>query len=99
MKEPTFFADPDRLAEAIIAQVGKTIVLGLISTKTQTLEDKSALRRRIDAAAHHVPLDALAVSPQCGFASVETGNPMAPAMQEAKLRLAVELAQETWGSA
>lgn len=78
---------------------GKSIVLGLVSTKMNFLEDKSALKRRIDEAGRHVPLERLAVSPQCGFASTEVGNPLPPEMQEAKLRLVVELVQETWGTA
>lgn len=77
----------------------KTIVLGLVSTKTPDLEDKDDLRRRIAEAARYVPIERLALSPQCGFASVETGNPISPEMQEKKLRLVVELAQEQWGSA
>jgi 5-methyltetrahydropteroyltriglutamate--homocysteine methyltransferase len=78
---------------------GKSIVLGLVSTKMNFLEDKSMLKRRLDEAARYVPLDRLAVSPQCGFASTDAGNPISPEMQEAKLRLVVELARETWGSA
>jgi len=78
---------------------GKTIVLGLVSTKTPMLEDKEGLRRRIDDASRYVPVERLALSPQCGFASIETGNPIAPEMQEAKLRLVVELAEEIWGAA
>jgi 5-methyltetrahydropteroyltriglutamate--homocysteine methyltransferase len=77
----------------------KTIVLGLVSTKMNFLEDKSHLKRRLDEASRHVPLERLAVSPQCGFASTEMGNPISAEMQEAKLRLVVELAQETWGTA
>ena len=77
----------------------KTIVLGLVSTKTNTLEDRTALKRRIGDAAHFVDLDRLAVSPQCGFASVDTGNPLSAEMQEAKLRLVVDLARDTWGTA
>jgi 5-methyltetrahydropteroyltriglutamate--homocysteine methyltransferase len=77
----------------------KSIVLGLVSSKMNVLEDKSALRRRIDEADRFVPLERLAVSPQCGFASTELGNPITPQMQEAKLRLVVELAQEVWGTA
>jgi 5-methyltetrahydropteroyltriglutamate--homocysteine methyltransferase len=77
----------------------KTVVLGLISTKTTTLEDKAEMKRRIDDAARFVGMERLALSPQCGFASVETGNPMPPETQEAKLRLVVDLARETWGSA
>jgi 5-methyltetrahydropteroyltriglutamate--homocysteine methyltransferase len=75
----------------------KSIVLGLVSSKTPALEDKAALRARIDDATRHVSLDRLAVSPQCGFASVDTGNPVTPQVQEAKLRLVVELAQDIWG--
>jgi 5-methyltetrahydropteroyltriglutamate--homocysteine methyltransferase len=77
----------------------KTVVLGLISTKTTALEDKAEMKRRIDDAARFVGMERLALSPQCGFASVETGNPMPPETQEAKLRLVVNLARETWGSA
>jgi 5-methyltetrahydropteroyltriglutamate--homocysteine methyltransferase len=77
----------------------KIIVLGLISTKAPVLEDKDDLRRRIGEASRFVPIERLALSPQCGFASVETGNPIPPETQEAKLRLVVELAQELWGSA
>ena len=76
----------------------KSIVLGLVSTKINFLEDKSALERRIEEAGRHVPLERLAISPQCGFASTETGNPISPEMQEAKLRLVIELAQEVWGT-
>jgi 5-methyltetrahydropteroyltriglutamate--homocysteine methyltransferase len=77
----------------------KSIVLGLISSKTPVLEDKSVLHRRIEEATRHVALDRLAVSPQCGFASVDTGNPVTPEIQKAKLRLVVELANEIWGAA
>jgi len=77
----------------------KSIVLGLVSTKMNFLEDKTALKRRLDEAGRYVPLERLAISPQCGFASTEVGNPIAPEMQEAKLKLVVELAQETWGTA
>jgi 5-methyltetrahydropteroyltriglutamate--homocysteine methyltransferase len=74
-------------------------VLGLVSTKSGVLEEKDALRRRVGEAAHYVAMEHLALSPQCGFASVETGNPISPEMQEKKLRLVVELAQDLWGSA
>jgi len=77
----------------------KSVVLGLVSTKMNFLEDKSALKRRLDEATRHVPLERLSISPQCGFASTEAGNPISPEMQEAKLRLVVELARETWGTA
>jgi 5-methyltetrahydropteroyltriglutamate--homocysteine methyltransferase len=75
----------------------KSIVLGLISTKSPVLEDKAWVLARLEEATRHVSLDRLAVSPQCGFASVDTGNPVTPEVQEAKLRLVVELAEETWG--
>jgi 5-methyltetrahydropteroyltriglutamate--homocysteine methyltransferase len=77
----------------------KSIVLGLVSTKMNFLEDKSELQRRIEEASRLIALDRLAVSPQCGFASTEAGNPISAEMQEAKLRLVVELAQDVWGTA
>jgi hypothetical protein len=70
---------------------------GPFSTKTPVMEKKDELRRRIDDAAQHIELDRIAVSPQCGFASLDTGNPISPEGQEQKLRLVVELAQEIWG--
>ena len=70
---------------------------GLVSTKSDVLEDANALKARIDAAAKYIDLDQLAVSPQCGFASVDIGNPISPATQEAKLRRVVEVAREVWG--
>jgi 5-methyltetrahydropteroyltriglutamate--homocysteine methyltransferase len=78
---------------------GKSVILGLVSTKTPALEDKAALKRRVEDASRFVDLDRLAVSPQCGFASLDTGNPITPQAQEQKLRLIVELAQELWGTA
>jgi 5-methyltetrahydropteroyltriglutamate--homocysteine methyltransferase len=77
----------------------KSVVLGLVSTKTPEMEDKAALKRRVEEATRFVDLDRLAVSPQCGFASVDTGNPISPDVQEAKLKLVVDLARETWGTA
>jgi 5-methyltetrahydropteroyltriglutamate--homocysteine methyltransferase len=76
---------------------GKTVVLGLVTSKTGTLESKDAIKRRIDEAAKYVPLDQLALSPQCGFASTEDGNTLAEDEQWAKLRMIVEVAQEIWG--
>jgi len=76
---------------------GKRVVLGLVSTKTPTLEDKNVLKRRIDAAARFVPLENLSISPQCGFASHEKGSALGFAEQEAKMRLVVDLATEVWG--
>jgi 5-methyltetrahydropteroyltriglutamate--homocysteine methyltransferase len=77
----------------------KMVVLGLVSTKSGVLENRDHLLRQIDEASLHVDLARLAVSPQCGFASVETGNPITPEQQEAKLRLIVDLAETVWGSA
>lgn len=77
----------------------KMAVLGLVSTKSAKMETKDDLKRRIDAAAEFVDADRLALSPQCGFASVATGNPVTPEIQEAKLRLVVETAAEVWPDA
>lgn len=74
----------------------KWVVLGIISTKTPALEPIDDLRRRVDAASEHVPLERLAVSPQCGFASVAGGNSIGDADQTAKLRRVVELADAIW---
>jgi methionine synthase II (cobalamin-independent) len=75
----------------------KSVVLGLVSTKVPELENKAALRRRLDEATKFVALDRLAVSPQCGFASVDTGNPVTPEAQMRKLELVCDLAREIWG--
>ena len=64
----------------------KRVVLGLVSTKTPTMERKDELKRRVEDAARFVDLDRLAVSPQCGFASIDTGNPISPQVQEDKLQ-------------
>ena len=76
---------------------GKTVVLGLVTTKLGTLESKDDLKRRIDEAAKYVPLDQLALSPQCGFSSTVHGNDIAVEAQRAKLRLVIEVAEEVWG--
>jgi len=77
---------------------GKTIVvLGLVTSKSGTLEGKDAIKRRIDEATKYVALDQLALSPQCGFASTEEGNILAEQEQWAKLRMIVETAREVWG--
>jgi 5-methyltetrahydropteroyltriglutamate--homocysteine methyltransferase len=75
----------------------KSVVLGLISTKLPELEDKTALRRRLEDATKFVSLDRLAISPQCGFASVDTGNPVTADAQRRKLGLICEMAHEIWG--
>ncbi len=77
----------------------RTVVLGLVSTKRARLESKEELRRRLEQASAYVPLDRLAISPQCGFASTLEGNELTPADQEAKLALVAELARDVWGSA
>ena len=74
----------------------KVVVLGLISTKVPQLEDLDALRRRIDEAARFVPLERLAVSPQCGFGSDVSGNLISEDDQKRKLELVVELARKVW---
>jgi 5-methyltetrahydropteroyltriglutamate--homocysteine methyltransferase len=76
---------------------GKTVVLGLVTTKTGRLESKDELKRRIEQAAKFVDLDQLCLSPQCGFASTEEGNILAEQEQWAKLRTIVEVAEEVWG--
>jgi 5-methyltetrahydropteroyltriglutamate--homocysteine methyltransferase len=75
---------------------GKMAVLGLISSKTPTLEDKAPLLRRIEEAAKFAPLDQLGVSPQCGFATNLSGSPLTLQDQAAKLRLVVEIGNEVW---
>ena len=76
---------------------GKTVVLGLVTSKSGKLESKDELKRRIDEAAKYIPLDQLCLSPQCGFASTEEGNILAEEEQWAKLRMIVELAEDVWG--
>jgi methionine synthase II (cobalamin-independent) len=73
-----------------------TVVLGLLTTKSPLLEDASAVEARLREASQSVPLERLALSPQCGFASVAAGNPLTPADQEAKLRLVSQIARRVW---
>ena len=75
---------------------GKTVVLGLISSKRPALESKRELIRRIEEAARYVPLENLALSPQCGFASTMEGNLLSEDDQWAKLRLVAETVREVW---
>ncbi|HTT48805.1 MAG TPA: 5-methyltetrahydropteroyltriglutamate--homocysteine S-methyltransferase [Pseudolabrys sp.] len=84
--EPLRFVPPD-----------KTVVLGLVTSKSGRLESKDDIKRRIDQAANFVPLEQLCLSPQCGFASTEEGNILAEDEQWAKLRMIVEIAEEVWG--
>ena len=78
-------------------QEGATVVLGLITTKSPRMETLDGLRGRIREAGAHVPLERLAISTQCGFASVASGNVISFEAQEAKLRLVSEAAEEVWG--
>ncbi len=72
-------------------------MLGLVTTKTGKLEDQEELLRRIAEASKHVPLDQLAISPQCGFASVADGNLISEEDQRRKLELIVDTARRVWG--
>lgn len=76
----------------------KTVVLGLVSSKRPELERKEDLLRRIDQAAALIPLDQLALSPQCGFASTMEGNMLSEDQQWAKLQLVADTAREVWGA-
>jgi 5-methyltetrahydropteroyltriglutamate--homocysteine methyltransferase len=76
---------------------GPTVVLGLITTKVPQLEDRDELLRRIDAAARYVPLEQLALSPQCGFASGSLGNLITVDDERRKLDLVVSVARQVWG--
>jgi 5-methyltetrahydropteroyltriglutamate--homocysteine methyltransferase len=75
----------------------KTVVLGLVTTKSGALESKDALRRRIDEAAKFVPLERLCLSPQCGFASTHHGNALTEDEQWRKLERVVDVARDVWG--
>ena len=75
----------------------KTVVLGLISSKVPQMENGDDIVKRIDEAAKYVPLENLALSPQCGFASTMEGNLVSEDVQWAKLRLVVETARRVWG--
>ena len=76
---------------------GKQVILGLVTSKTGTLETRDVLMRRIEEATKYAALDQLCLSPQCGFASTEEGNTLAEDEQWAKLRLVVDVAKEVWG--
>ncbi|HKN94270.1 MAG TPA: cobalamin-independent methionine synthase II family protein [Thermoleophilaceae bacterium] len=75
----------------------KVVVLGLVSTKHDDLESVDFLKSRVDEAAKHFPREQLALSTQCGFASVAMGNEISPQAQEQKLRRVAEAAREIWG--
>jgi 5-methyltetrahydropteroyltriglutamate--homocysteine methyltransferase len=76
---------------------GKVVVLGLVTTKSSALESQDELLRRIDEASRYVPVEELALSPQCGFASTLVGNPLTWDDQRRKLELVVETARRVWG--
>ncbi|MGE0629858.1 MAG: 5-methyltetrahydropteroyltriglutamate--homocysteine S-methyltransferase [Hyphomicrobiaceae bacterium] len=76
---------------------GKTVVLGIVTTKSGQLETKDILKRRIGEAAKFADLEQLCLSPQCGFASTEEGNLLSEAEQWAKLGLIVDVARDVWG--
>jgi 5-methyltetrahydropteroyltriglutamate--homocysteine methyltransferase len=78
---------------------GKTVVLGVISSKLGTLESKDDIKRRIDEAGKHLDLNQACLSPQCGFSSTVHGNDLAVEAQSAKLRLVVDVAREVWEDA
>ena len=78
---------------------GKSVVLGLVTTKVPELEPKDLLKRRIEEASRHVPLEQLCLSPQCGFSSTAHGNQVSASDQAAKARLVIETAREVWGEA
>jgi methionine synthase II (cobalamin-independent) len=75
-----------------------TVVLGLLTTKQGALEDAGAVEARIREATQYIPLERLAVSPQCGFASGEAGNPLTPEQQTAKLHLVAQVARRVWAT-
>ena len=75
----------------------KVVVLGLVTTKRSALEEKDALKRRIEEASKFVPLEQLCLSPQCGFSSTFEGNALTIDDEIAKLRLIVETARDVWG--
>jgi 5-methyltetrahydropteroyltriglutamate--homocysteine methyltransferase len=76
---------------------GKVVVLGLVSTKVAELEEVDALRRRIEEASRYLPLDQLAISPQCGFASDVVGNLLSEDDQKRKLERVAQTARAVWG--
>jgi 5-methyltetrahydropteroyltriglutamate--homocysteine methyltransferase len=80
-----------------LAPKDKTVVLGLVTTKFGQLEDRDAMKRRIEAASKFINIERLCLSPQCGFASTEEGNILSEDEQWTKLRMISEIAKEVWG--
>jgi 5-methyltetrahydropteroyltriglutamate--homocysteine methyltransferase len=77
----------------------KVVVVGVVTSKTGQLEKKDDVKRRLDEAAKFVPLEQMALSPQCGFASTEEGNVLAEDEQWAKMQMVIDIAKEVWGEA
>ncbi len=75
----------------------KIVILGLVTSKSGTLESKDELKRRLDEASKFLPLEQICLSPQCGFASTEEGNLLTEEEQWRKLERIVEVANEVWG--
>ena len=103
IKVPNYFMeyDSDRAGgfEPLrLVPKGKTVVLGLVTSKSGRLEPKDELKRRIEQASKFIDVDQLCLSPQCGFASTEEGNILAEDEQWAKLRMIGEIAKEVWGA-
>ena len=82
-----------------LVPAGKIVALGLVSSKTPVIEEADTLRRRIEEAARHTPIERLALAPQCGFASSIVGNPLSQDDQKAKLARIVEVADAVWADA
>ena len=80
------------------AGASRVVVLGLVTSKKPRLESVAELRKRIDEAARLIPLDRLALSPQCGFASTLEGNQLSPEEQRLKLQRVAETAHVVWGA-
>jgi 5-methyltetrahydropteroyltriglutamate--homocysteine methyltransferase len=74
----------------------KQVVVGLVTSKSGTLERMDDIKRRLDEASKFAPLDQLCLSPQCGFASTEEGNVLTEEQQWAKLAMIVKIAREVW---
>ena len=93
--------DTDRAGDfeplRFVPKGNKMVVLGLITSKRPLLESKDEIKARINEAAKYVPLEQLAISPQCGFASSHHGNPVTPDDQKRKLELVVSIARDVWG--
>jgi 5-methyltetrahydropteroyltriglutamate--homocysteine methyltransferase len=99
---PSFFLEYDDARSGTFEPLrfvpeGKTVVLGLVTTKRDDLESKDDLKRRIEEASRHFRIEQLCLSPQCSFSSTAEGNALTRERQAAKLRLIVETAEEVWG--